>query len=211
MTENNVLTLLRLGRWDQDRDLIAGLEAWPLYPLLLETYAGLREDALYQSEVHGRGHIHRTLLFAALIAWQEDLEEDVVRQFFLAAAYHDVGRSSDGFDLYHGARSALRLRELTGKEGEELLQLQAAVAAHARPDEDMEPILRAYAPADYPRTLQLTRLLKDADNLDRVRLGDLKLRFLRHRGARALEPFAWRLLDREKALTDPGDGPRTRE
>lgn len=200
MGENKVLALLRAGQWAEDEALIRGLEAWPFYPFLLETYASLREDALYHSEVHGAGHIHRTLFFAALIAWKEGLEEADVQQFFLAAAYHDVGRSSDGYDLYHGARSALRLEELTGLTGEDLVELQAAVAAHARPDGEMEAILRAYGPQDYPRTLKLTRLLKDADNLDRVRLGDLKVKFLRHDGARAVEPFAWRLLELEKTV-----------
>ena len=200
MPENKVLILLQRGQWPEDADLIRGLEAWEHYPLLLETYATLREDALYDSEVHGRGHIHRTLLYAALIAWKEGLSEADVRQLFRAAAYHDVGRSSDGYDLYHGARSALRLAELTGMEGEALLQLQAAVAAHARPEGEMESILRAYGPADYPRALKLTKLLKDADNLDRVRLGDLKTKFLRHDGAKALEPFAWRLLELEKTI-----------
>ena len=200
MAKNKVLTLLKKGRWGEDEALIRGLEAWTHYPLLLETYANLREDALYDSEVHGRGHIHRTLLYAALIAWKEDLAEADVRQFFLAAAYHDVGRSSDGYDLYHGARSALRLEELTGVTGEELTELKAAVSAHARPDSDMESVLRAHEPEDYPRTLELTRLLKDADNLDRVRLGDLKSGYLRHRGARAVEPFAWRLIELEKTL-----------
>lgn len=200
MSQNNVLTLLQAGQWNEDTDLIRGLQTWSFYPLLLETYDTLREDALYDSEVHGRGHIHRTLLFAALIAWQEGLAEADVRQLLRAAAYHDVGRSSDGYDLYHGARSALQLEELTGLTGEDLVELQAAVAAHSRPDGEMEAILRAFGPEDYPRTLQLTRLLKDADNLDRVRLGDLKTKFLRHQGAKAVEPFAWRLIELEKTI-----------
>ncbi len=200
MSQNKVLTLLRAGQWNEDEALIRGLETWPFYPLLLETYDTLREDALYDSEVHGRGHIHRTLLFAALIAWQEELDEADVRQLLWAAAYHDVGRSSDGFDLYHGARSALRLEELTGLTGEDLVELQAAVAAHSRPDGEMAAILRAFGPENYPRALQLTRLLKDADNLDRVRLGDLKTKFLRHKGAKAVEPFAWRLIELEKTV-----------
>lgn len=200
MVQNKVLTLLQRGQWGEDEDLIRGLSSWAHYPLLLETYKTLREDALYHSEVHGEGHIHRTLLYAALIAWKEDLAEEDVRQFFRAAAYHDVGRSSDGYDLYHGARSALRLAELTGAADEDLVELQAAVSAHARPDEEMEAVLRSFGPQDYPRTLRLTRLLKDADNLDRVRLGDLKTRYLRHEGARAVEPFAWRLIEREREL-----------
>ena len=157
------------------------------------------EDALYKSRVHGSGHIHRVLLFAALIAWKEDLEEEDVRQYFHAACYHDVGRTFDGFDLYHGARSALKLEELTGKTGERLVELQAAVTAHAHPDADMETILRSFQPEDYPRTVELTCLLKDADNLDRVRLKDLDAKFMRHEAAKALVPFAWRLLDLDQA------------
>lgn len=199
MTGKGMAAWLETDDWGEDLDLILGLRAWEHYPLLLETYRTLREDALYDSEVHGRSHIHRTLLYAALIAWQEGLAEADVRQYFHAASYHDVGRTFDGYDLYHGARSAQRLEELTGQTGEELLELQAAVSAHSRPDQEMESILRSFQPEDYARTLELTRLLKDADNLDRVRLGDLQSKFLRHDGAKAIEEFAWRLIDRERA------------
>ena len=125
-------------------------------------------------------------------------EEDV-RQYFHAACYHDVGRTFDGFDLYHGARSALQLEELTGKTGELLVELQAAVTAHAHPDSDMVTILKSFQPQNYPRTLELTCLLKDADNLDRVRLKDLDAKFMRHQAAKDLVPFAWRLLDLDQA------------
>lgn len=199
MRENRILSLLEQGTWGEDEILIQGLKGWRLYPLLLETYRTMDEGALYKSRVHGSGHIHRVLLFAALIAWQEGLEEETVRQYFRAACYHDVGRTFDGFDLYHGARSALRLEELTGQTGEALVELKAAVTAHAHPDADMESILRSFQPEDYPRTVELTCLLKDADNLDRVRLKDLDAKFIRHPSAKALVPFAWRLLDLDQA------------
>ena len=199
MRENRMLSLLEQGDWGEDTALIQGLKTWRFYPLLLETYRTMDEDALYKSRVHGSGHIHRVLLFVALIAWQEDLEEEDVRQYFHAACYHDVGRTFDGFDLYHGARSALQLEELTGKTGELLVELQAAVTAHAHPDSDMVTILKSFQPQNYPRTLELTCLLKDADNLDRVRLKDLDAKFMRHQAAKDLVPFAWRLLDLDQA------------
>lgn len=199
MARNQIAAWLETDDWGEDLELIRGLRAWEHYPLLLEIYETMDEDALYDSEVHGKGHIHRTLLFAALIAWRENLAEEDVRQYFYAAAYHDVGRTFDGYDLYHGARSAQRLEALTGQTGERLTELQAAVTAHSRADADMEAILRSFRPEEYARTLELSRLLKDADNLDRVRLGDLKSSFLRHETARAMEEFAWRLIKREKA------------
>lgn len=198
MPENRMLSLLEQGDWESDAALIQGLQAWSLYPLLLETYKTLREDALYKSRVHGSGHIHRVLLFAALIAWQEDLPEDLTRQLFRAAAYHDVGRTFDGYDLDHGARSAQRLAELTGQTGDALAELQAAVTAHALPDARLEETVTSFHPADFDRAVELTRLLKDADNLDRVRLGDLKVKFLRHESAQGLADFALRLLARDQ-------------
>ena len=36
--QNKVLALLRAGQWGEDQALLDGLAAWPLYPLLLETY-----------------------------------------------------------------------------------------------------------------------------------------------------------------------------
>ncbi|MCF0123572.1 MAG: HD domain-containing protein [Ruminiclostridium sp.] len=199
MPENRILSLLEAGDWGEDTPLIQGLKGWTFYPLLLEAYRTMDEDALYKSKVHGSGHIHRVLLFAALIAWREDLAEADIRQLFRAASYHDVGRTFDGFDLYHGVRSSLKLEELTDRTGEDLVELKAAVTAHAHPDADMESILRSFRPEDYPRTLELTRLLKDADNLDRVRLKDLDARFIRHDSAKELVPFAWRLLDLDQA------------
>lgn len=204
MPENRMLSLLEQGDWESDAALIQGLQAWPLYPLLLETYESLQEDALYKSRVHGSGHIHRVLLFAALIAWQEALPEDLVRQLFRAAAYHDVGRTFDGYDLDHGARSAQRLEELTGQTGEAQAELQAAVTAHALPDARLEETVHAFHPADFDRAVELTRLLKDADNLDRVRLGDLKVKFLRHESAKNLADFALRLLARDQLWKERG-------
>ena len=199
-----MLSLLEQGDWESDAALIQGLKAWPLSPLLLETYESLQEDALYKSRVHGSGHIHRVLLFAALIAWQEALPEDLVRQLFRAAAYHDVGRTFDGYDLDHGARSAQRLEELTGQTGEALAELQAAVTAHALPDARLEETVHAFHPADFDRAVELTRLLKDADNLDRVHLGDLKVKFLRHESAKNLADFALRLLARDQLWKERG-------
>ena len=89
MRENRILSLLEQGDWGEDTALIQGLKTWRFYPLLLETYQTMDEDALYKSRVHGSGHIHRVLLFAALIAWQEGLEEEDVRQYFRAASPRD--------------------------------------------------------------------------------------------------------------------------
>lgn len=130
----------------------------------------MNEAALYKSSLHGKSHIHRVLLLAALNAQKQGLSEEEIRLYFDSASYHDVGRIHDGRDDYHGARSAEKLEELTGQTGENLLELKVAVTAHSRMDLDLENIIRYYQPKNYERTLKLARLLKDADNLDRVRI-----------------------------------------
>lgn len=197
-----MLRLLHQGSWQEDEAQIRALRNWRHYPVLVQAYETMDEGALFQSWVHGPGHIHRVLLLAGLIGWQEGLEEADLRQLFWAASYHDVGRTFDGFDIYHGARSALRLEALTGCQGETLVELKAAVTAHSRPDRDMESVVASFQPKDYGHALELTRLLKDADNLDRVRLGDLNPKFLRHQSARDLTGFAQRLFRRYQEKKD---------
>lgn len=196
-----MVRLLNQADWGEDRGRIQRLKGWVYYPLLLEAYDTLQEEALFPSAIHGPAHIHRVLLLSALVCQGEGVGEGMVRQVFRAASYHDVGRTFDGYDVDHGARSALRLAELTGQTGEALRELQAAVTAHARPDREMEAVVASFHPQNLPRALELTRLLKDVDNLDRVRLGDLDPRFLRHSSAKDLTGFADRLFRRY-----PGEG-----
>ena len=65
------------------------------------------------------------------------------------------------------------------------------------------PCSASFQPRDLPHAMALTRLLKDADNLDRVRLGDLDPKFLRHDSAKDLVGFAQRLFQRDQAAREP--------
>jgi hypothetical protein len=193
------MILLEQADWGVEAKRIGELKGWQYYPLVLEAIQTLKVDALYKSPVHGSGHINRVLIMSALIACQEDLTEQLLRQYLMVASYHDVGRYFDGLDLEHGSRSAEQLEKLTGYTGELLLEMQGAVAAHSQPDQRMEEMISDYAPSDMDRARHLARLLKDADNLDRVRLGDLNADFLRSESAKNLAEFSWHLfaLDQE--------------
>ncbi len=194
MAEHSLmLRLLNEDIWGQDAGLIARLRAWPLFPLVTESYTDLKEEALYQSRIHGVGHIECTMLHGAVAAMEEGLTPADARLLLAACAYHDVGRVDDTLDDEHGLRSAQRIGELTGYAGEELKLLQAAVEAHSRPDRQMDAVIAKYAPADYARCRRLAELLKDSDGLDRVRVGDLDPRFLRRPGAADRADFARRL------------------
>ena len=197
------MALLQQGDWGEDAWRIETLKDWRHYPVLLEAIRSLRVDALYKSAVHGSGHINRVLLLAGLIASMEEMEESFLRLYLAAASYHDVGRTFDGLDWDHGLRSAEQIEALTGYRGEELRQVQGAVAAHSFPDEQMEARVMSYGPRDQVQAIRLAELLKDADNLDRVRLGDMNPRFLRNDTAKDLAAFSGRLFlldQRMKAL-----------
>lgn len=112
-----MVRLLNQADWGEDRGRIQRLKGWVYYPLLLEAYDTLQEEALFQSAIHGPAHIHRVLLLSALVCQGEGVGEGMVRQVFRAASYHDVGRTFDGYDVDHGARSALRLADSPVRRG----------------------------------------------------------------------------------------------
>lgn len=86
-----------------------------------------------------------------------------------AAATHDVGRIDDGNDLKHGARSAKWIEEnLYDQMSAEMLDMATYIVHwHVPPD------------TEAPEMTTELKVLKDADALDRVRLGDLDTRYLR--------------------------------
>ncbi len=115
-------------------------------------------------------------------------------QLWASVFLHDLARTHDGTCHRHGADAAQRLRvepdlqlRLTeaGLTEADYPAIEAAVTAHCAPKE----VSRTHS--HWP----LIALLKDADGLDRVRLGDLDPRYLRHPEARAMVPFAQELFD----------------
>ena len=123
--------------------------------------------------IHGVPHTTRVLLLAdrlaGMIAAPGAIRGEELRW---AATVHDVGRVDDGVDPGHGGRSAYWVRA-------KLADVRPASAAinlrfvaelcrwHERQDQEIERL-----------SLELL-ILKDADALDRARLGDLDPRRLR--------------------------------
>ncbi|NLF35117.1 MAG: HD domain-containing protein [Clostridiales bacterium] len=186
--------LLNADIWGELSSVLTGLKHWRHYPIFDEALGSLNTAALYQSRMHGQDHTQRVLLLAALLAYWDRLSAENTHLLLLAASYHDVGRQNDGYDIEHGIRSAEQIGALTGLTGEALKMVQAMVGAHSRPDARMEETLRLYRPEDFHRTMGLAGYLKDADGLDRVRIQDLDLSYLRHESAEGLIPFAELLL-----------------
>lgn len=174
--------LLRAGRFDGVRS-VAALKRSAYYALLLEAYDRLRTEVLYDSGVHGPAHVERVMLLGAIIAMQQGFSPRETELLLIACSYHDIGRVDDHYDAEHGRRSADMLLKIPLPElsAAELRCIRAAVATHSTHDQLIASFEEEYRVAEEERALcrLLCRGLKDADNLDRVRIRDLDVRHLR--------------------------------
>ena len=127
------------------------------------------------------------MLLAALIAKGEGLSDSMTKLLLLCCSYHDIGRINDRRDNEHGARSAALINAGPLKEkflcyGEDALKISlAAIEAHSVSDKHRLKVAETYGIGgrlldDY---MLLSACLKDADNLDRVRIYDLDPSHLR--------------------------------
>lgn len=196
-----ILTVLSQEDWGEYQSLLNAFRISAQYPLFLQMLDQLDRSALFQSDVHGPGHIERTLCHGAMCAQAEDLSPEDTRLLLWACAYHDVGRQNDTPDDEHGRRAALKIGQLTGCTGEELSILKGAVDAHSRNDDQLCPTVERYHPANLRRALTIATLLKDADGLDRVRIWDLNPSYLRCSSSRCRAPFAKELYQRYQAVS----------
>ena len=187
----------RIEKWAEEKPEIAALMASEYGEALLRAYEELDLSLLYQSVTHGIGHIERTMFFGAMIAMNEKLSAVDTRDILLCCSYHDIGRTDDRYDLEHGRKSAEKIRE-----GETLRSLFAepeaamsAIHAHSVPDGEAQDAPLIYNVKKLDKSALYTACLKDADNIDRVRIYDLDESFLRFPKTREMVPLAWWLLD----------------
>ncbi len=170
---------------------------------LLLAFATLDRAELYDSRWHGQGHIERVMMLGALIAMGEQFSAEDTKLALFACSYHDVGRIDDSKDDDHGTRSAERIveRKLTNMleplEADKLAILQAAIATHSMHDSSIEANMAKYGvpEAQQERCRRICWCLKDADNMDRVRLNDLDPKYLRNDSSKNMVGTAWYLLN----------------
>jgi hypothetical protein len=171
-------------------------------PLPLASLAPAPELFTHPSTLHGQAHVSRVLVHAFRLLDATGWSAEAPRLW--AAVYlHDIARRHDGGCFRHG-RDAMtkfetlpQLRELFAQGGvreSDYGAIRTAVTYHSVPDE----LERSHA------HWRLTSLLKDADGLDRVRLGDLDPRYLRNPSAREITEFAHALFDQTDGLVPTG-------
>lgn len=196
MADSPMLNLLQAGVWGSYAPHFQRLSRWEHYPMLLQTLEQLDHSVLFVSKMHGLGHIERTILQGGFCAMEEGLDRSDTALLLLACSYHDVGRQDDWVDDLHGWRSSQHIGAITGRTGEDLKLLQGAVDAHSRKEAVLRETVAGYHPADLNRAVRLAQLLKDADGLDRVRLGDLDPSYLRRETSRSRAGLAFEVYRR---------------
>ena len=154
--------------------------------------------SLKDSEYHTRAHCARVLLHALLIAEKMGLSQELWEVLGAAAVFHDTRRQDDWLDVGHGQRAAEYYKEFCRTNplvyDERVYRI---IAYH-----DREDALGEAALSDLEHGVLLYRIFKDADALDRFRLGEKALDedMLRTAPARSLTDFA-RYLVAETAHT----------
>ena len=148
--------------------------------------------SLKDSEKHTKDHCARVLLYALLIAEKMRLPRSEREVLCAAAVFHDSRRQDDWLDVGHGRRAADYYRDFCRTGGlaydERVYQI---MAWHDRPSAEGEAAM-----GEMENGVLLYRIFKDADGLDRYRLGPnaLDVDRLRTAEARSLTDLARQLV-----------------
>lgn len=159
----------------------------------IEQFEVSDNDFTHESLLHGRLHTHRVMAWVCVLSAKLKMNGQG-RLAFFAAKVHDLGRLTDGKEPGHGQRSAdlclgkyRELFEYFGLSGSDYQVVSDAVRWHSRSDE----------PPDGCNGIEVINLLKDADGLDRVRLGEDEpdIRYFRHSITQQFVPAARQLFE----------------
>lgn len=150
--------------------------------------------------IHGVLHTKRVLFLSLFIGNLEGVSNLDFDVLIFSSLYHDIGRTNDDKDDYHGSKSLKKL----AKEKDSALYLsdedfniaKFIIKNHSLDDNVGEQNLEKEENiTDKKRALKLYRIFKDADNLDRVRFKGLDTNYLRTESAKKLPLVAWQLLN----------------
>jgi hypothetical protein len=157
----------------------------------------------HRSTLHGQSHVSRVMVHAFRLIGATGWVEEAAR-LWAAVFLHDIARTHDGVCHRHGGdalkkfESLPHVRELFARGGvreHDYPLIYTAVVHHSLPKE---------LDRTHPHW-RLTSLLKDADGLDRVRLGDLDPRYLRNPESREMVDFAEALFSQTDGVVANGD------
>lgn len=157
----------------------------------------IKPDLFHKSHgIHGVTHGERVLFLALAISHMEDINERDRSIIVEGAKYHDIGRDHDTTCLNHGAYSYEKMKNLGLLDGlscEEKELIRYIIENHCIDDDEAYENVKDYDLEDSYHAMGLLNILKDADNLDRVRINDLDTSYLRTDSAKKLVGIAYEL------------------
>lgn len=184
------------------KSLIDGLSKQPLSPRFEVTYYDLFNNELVEFDktlfkspdgIHGYLHMKRVFLHSMVLANKIGIIDKDVFILSYASQYHDIGRINDGVDLEHGLRSWQKVKKLnlvSFGDNQDLLITKFIIEYHNIDDVRALKRLKNSPIQDKDRAWKLYSIFCDADNLDRVRIGDLDESYLRTEEAPKMVMFA---------------------
>ncbi len=146
------------------------------------------EDFDHASSIHGVGHVYRVMYHSLYLGYLLGNRAEA-RLAFFAAFLHDLSRKHDGRCTEHGEWASDTKLPLyreqfirLGASSGDIEKIRTAVFYHSLPAE-LSPESDAWT---------VTAILKDADALDRIRLGEYNLdtRYLRFAVTKSRVEFA---------------------
>lgn len=149
-------------------------------------------------DIHTLSHCERVLLHALVIGDKRDVNARGMTALAQASIFHDTRRKDNYLDTGHGDRAADYYREFCAERRLDYLpEVYLTIKYHDRDDRLGEAVIRESAKEEVLGRLEVYRVFKDADALDRLRLGAwcLDQRFLRTKEAHAMTQFARSLVE----------------
>lgn len=159
-----------------------------------------KENYFHAEGIHGVSHIRRVLILSSVTSALASISERENRLLCLASVYHDIGRENDGTDIHHGERSVVKLSALVDfdeikKEFSEddIKILNFLIIGHVISDKNALRLLFKSDIEDKELAKRLLYFFKDCDGLDRLRIDDLNVNYLRNETSFKLLDFTIKL------------------
>ena len=178
-------------------DLLTDIVLWPKIKGDFQRWQAILETSvnfsLASSNIHTRLHEEHVLLFSLLMAEDAALSDEEKEVLGAAAVFHDTRRRNDRYDVGHGRRAAQYYKQFCEQKGwiaDD--RVDFLLSYHDQPDELGLAFLKEN---NFSGLKSLYDIFKDADGVDRVRLGPnaLDCDRLRTRMSLTLIPLAKQL------------------
>lgn len=157
---------------------------------------------LPDSEWHTKNHCARVLLLALLIGHKKNLSAEEKNALAMAAVFHDSRRLDDGIDKGHGLRAAVYYKDFCIEHDLPFDEKTYYIIYYHDQDDSVGLAEIKKSSTLHERAVLLYQIFKDADALDRFRLGPdaLDEKFLRTEEARQLVDLAKELLRKSSEM-----------